>query len=66
MPAKAAAGEKYLDGLQISFLAGHKNAIGYNPRRPDLFRVLPGQASRISHRRVEVTATRKITGGFRN
>ncbi len=33
--------------------------------RSDLLRTLPGQASRISHRRVEVTATRKITGGFR-
>ena len=34
--------------------------------RPDLLWALPGQASRISHRRVEVTPTRKITGGFRN
>ena len=26
---------------------------------------LTGQSSRISHRRVEVTTTRKTTGGFR-
>ena len=32
---------------------------------PNKVWALTGQSSRISHRRVEVTTTRKTTGGFR-